>query len=171
MLITSTKSVKDKQCDTLHYEIFSFSGNETQPVFCLILSHLKMWRKHILTSVWHAQHPNTGQNIQQPNAFVPFREIEKPTPNLPMRHVDVIGLISSIDDRSSDNSLVPYKRVTLQDEDGNEVVLMLWQNDAKHPLTNFWSPGYFLNKPGFSLLKNCVSMIYCGLNNNTFKLF
>ena len=152
MLITSTKSVKDKQCDTLHYEIFSFSGNETQPVFCLILSHLKMWRKHILTCVWHAQHPSdthpsTGQNIQQPNAFVPFREIEKPTAILPTRHVDVIGLISFIDDRSSDNSLVPFKRVTLQDEDGNEVVLMLWQNDAKHPLTNFWSPGNFSTNP------------------------
>ena len=64
-----------------------------------------------------------------------------------MRHVDVIGLISSIDDRSSDNSLVPYKRVTLQDEEGNEVVLMLWQNDAKHPLTNFWSPGNFSTIP------------------------
>ena len=75
----------------------------------------------------------------RPYAFVPFREIKNPG----MRHVDVIGLINSIEDQNSDNYGVPYKRVSLQDEEGTGVVLLLWRYDATNSETNFWSPGNF----------------------------
>ena len=73
-------------------------------------------------------------------SFVPFLEITKEG-NLPMRHLDLAGIIKSIRNMYSTEHHAKFKRVILQDENENEAVIILWRNDATNPPTDEWEEG------------------------------
>jgi hypothetical protein len=80
-----------------------------------------------------------GEVSPAPYSFRPFSEVV--IGPKPQEHVDLAGIIVSIQEGFSTNYDADYKKITLQDESGGLVELLLWGNNATSPITSKWEEG------------------------------
>ena len=59
----------------------------------------------------------------------------------PMLHVDLAGIVTSVELKYSKKYSAHIKTITLRDTDSNKVDMLLWRENATLPLTEAWHEG------------------------------
>jgi hypothetical protein len=72
-------------------------------------------------------------------SFCDFSDVQPDS--LPMKHVDLGGKIVGLEDNFSITHNGNFKKLHLEDENGKLVQLLVWKDDASHPITNKWQAG------------------------------
>ena len=81
---------------------------------------------------------NEVADVATDSNFWKFADIAPGTD--PMFHVDLAGIVASIK-RKYSMKYSDFKKITLRDIDCDEVDMLLWGENATHPITEAWQEG------------------------------